>query len=118
MSKKVLIVDDELHIRMLYQEELESEGFAVATSDGNEDIVAVVKRENPDVIVLDIKLSGTRCGLDLLQELRSASLNLPVVLSTAYDTFQNDMKSIAAEAYVVKSVDLTDLKAQINRVLQ
>ena len=43
---------------------------------------------------------------------------LPVILSTAYDSFQHDLKSIAADAYNVKSVDLTTLKTTIKSVLQ
>ena len=112
-SKKVLVVDDEKHIRMLYQEELASEGYAVATSDGEESILAVLEREKPAVVVLDIKLGSSRSGLDILQEIRGKDQTLPVILSTAYDSFQHDLKSIAADFYVVKSVDLTELKAKV-----
>lgn len=110
---KILVVDDEKHIRMLYQEELETEGYAVATSDGSEDILVVLRRESPDIVVLDIKLGQNLSGLDLLQEIRSKEPDLPVILSTAYDSFQHDLKSIAADYYVVKSVDLGELKAKV-----
>jgi DNA-binding response OmpR family regulator len=43
---------------------------------------------------------------------------LPVILSTAYDTFKEDMKSIAADFYVVKSFDLTELKKKIQMALE
>ncbi len=110
---KILVVDDEKHIRMLYQEELEAEGYAVATSDGSEDILAALDREHPDVVILDIKLGPNRSGLDLLQQLRGKDQHLPVILCTAYDSFQHDLKSIAADYYVVKAVDLTELKARV-----
>lgn len=112
-KKKILVVDDEKHIRMLYKDELEAEGYEVVTSDGSEPILDLVKREDPAVILLDIKLGPDISGLNLLQEIRSSPLDRPVILSTAYDSFQHDLKSIAANAYVVKSVDLTDLKAKI-----
>lgn len=112
---KILVVDDEKHIRMLYQEELESEGYAVATSDGEEPILAVLAREKPDAVILDIKLGPGRSGLDLLQEIRGLTNHVPVILSTAYDSFQHDLKSIAADYYVVKSVDLTELKEKVRR---
>ena len=117
MKKKLLVVDDEPHIRMLYQEELQGEGYVVATSDGQEPIMAVIKRENPDLVVLDIKLANIS-GLDLLQTIRAENATLPVVLSTAYDSFQYDLKSIAADAYCVKSVDLTTLKDTVRDVLE
>jgi DNA-binding NtrC family response regulator len=117
-EKKVLVVDDEKHIRMLYQEELETEGYTVATSNGEEDILEVIARENPQVVILDIKLGSNRSGLDLLQEIRSQDQELPVILSTAYDTFQHDLKSIAADYYVVKSVDLSELKSKVDLAMQ
>lgn len=118
MGKTILVVDDERHIRMLYQEELQAEGYTVAISDGTEDILAVVGREKPDLVILDIKLEGNpKTGLDLLQSLRAEDTKMPVILSTAYDSFQHDLKSIAADAYVVKSVDLSILKQTIKTVL-
>ena len=119
MSNKILVVDDERHIRMLYQEELQTEGYTVVSSDGSEDINALVKKEKPDLIILDIKLEGNpKTGLDLLQEIRAHDTAMPVILSTAYDSFQHDLKSIAADAYVVKSVDLTNLKDTIKTILE
>lgn len=116
-GKKILVVDDERHIRLLYQEELETEGYEVATSNGEEDILQVIDREKPLVVVLDIKLGANRSGLDLLQQIRTREQTLPVILSTAYDSFQHDMKSIAADYYVVKSVDLTELKGKVRQAM-
>ncbi len=114
MAGKILVVDDEKHIRMLYQEELEGEGYDVVTSDGEEAILPLMERVSPDVVVLDIKLGGNRSGLDLLQEIRGKDQGIPVILSTAYDSFQHDLKSIAADYYVVKSVDLGELKSKVS----
>jgi len=112
-DQKILVVDDEKHIRMLYQEELEAAGYTVVTSDGTEPILDVVARENPEVVILDIKLGQNRSGLDLLQDIRSRHDAIPVILCTAFDSFQHDLKSIAADYYVVKSTDLTELKAKV-----
>ncbi|WP_291319721.1 response regulator [Desulfonatronospira sp.] len=118
MSKKILVVDDELHIRMLYQEEFENSGYNVVTSDGSEPILPLLDQETPDLVVLDIKLGQDKSGLDLLQEIRSRDQNLPVILCTAYDSFQHDLKSIAADHYVVKSVDLTELMDKVKQILK
>jgi len=114
---KILVVDDEKHIRMLYQEELESDGYAVATTDGEEAIESVLAREAPAVVILDIRLGPNHSGLDLLQVIRSLDAKLPVILCTAYDSFQHDLKSIAADFYVVKSVDLSELKDKVRQAL-
>lgn len=115
--QKILVVDDEKHIRMLYQEELEAEGYEVATSDGEEHIVALLEREKPRVVILDIRLGPDRSGLDILQVIRGHDAEIPVILSTAYDSFQHDLKSIAADYYVVKSVDLSELKGKVRAAL-
>lgn len=117
MAEKILVIDDEKHVRMLYQEELQNEGYTVAVSDGQEAVVDVIKRENPRILILDIKLGPDISGLDLLQTLRGPYPELPVILSTAYDSFQYDLKSIAADYYVVKSVDLSELKTRVKEAL-
>jgi two-component system response regulator (stage 0 sporulation protein F) len=57
-------------------------------------------------------------GLDLLQEIRNKFYNMPVILCTAYDTFKEDIKSIAADFYVIKSFDLTELKKKVATALE
>ena len=60
----------------------------------------------------------TAMGWDILQDIRKHFYDLPVILATAYDSFKEDMKSIAADFYVVKSFDLTELKAKIALALE
>lgn len=113
MSRKtVLVIDDDEHVRLLYTEELRMSGFEAVASDGSGDPVALVDEHKPDVIILDIKL-GVRSGLDVLQLIRGSYAQLPIILCTAYDSFRYDLKSIAADAYVVKSYDSTELMKKV-----
>lgn len=114
---KILVVDDEEHIRLLYAEELREEGYDVITAEGGHRLLERIDREHPDLVVLDIKMVDYD-GLDLLQDIRNKFYDLPVILSTAYDTFKEDMKSIAADFYVVKSFDLGELKRKIKMALE
>jgi len=114
---KILIVDDEEHIRFLYSEELTEAGYEVITADGGFKLIERIEEEKPDLVVLDIKMVDYN-GLDLLQDIRNKYYDLPVVLCTAYDTFKEDMKSIAADYYVIKSFDLTELKTKIAMALE
>jgi two-component system, response regulator, stage 0 sporulation protein F len=114
---KILIVDDEEHIRFLYSEELTEAGYEVITADSGYKLIERIEEEKPDLIVLDIKMVDYN-GLDLLQDIRNKYYDLPVVLCTAYDTFKEDMKSIAADFYVIKSFDLTELKNKIAMALE
>ena len=113
---KLLIVDDEDHIRMLYSEELSDEGYQVITADSGNQLLERIAAETPDLIILDIKMAEHN-GLDLLQDIRNRHYDLPVILCSAYDTFKEDMKSMAANYYVIKSFDLTELKAKIKKAL-
>jgi DNA-binding response OmpR family regulator len=113
---RILIVDDEEHIRHLYSEELSEAGYEVATADSGYKLLEKIEEQDPDLVVLDIKMVDYN-GLDLLQDIRNKFYNLPVVLCTAYDTFKEDMKSIAADFYVIKSFDLTELKNKIAMAL-
>lgn len=115
--KKILIVDDEEHIRLLYSEELADEGYEVATAKSGFKLLERIEEEKPDLVVLDIKMAEYN-GLDLLQDIRNKHYDLPVILCTAYDTFKEDIKSIAADHYVVKSFDLTELKNKIAAALE
>ena len=114
---KVLIVDDEKHIRLLYSEELKEQGYDVALASDGAGILQRIDQEKPDVVVLDIKMVSSN-GLDVLQDIRNKYYNLPVILCSAYGSYKVDIKSIAADAYVVKSSDLTELKNKIAQVLE
>jgi DNA-binding response OmpR family regulator len=114
--KTVLVIDDEAHVRMLYAEELRAQGYDAADSDGTEDPLELVEKHNPALIILDIKL-GALSGLDLLQIIRSRHATLPIILCTAYDSFRIDLKSIAADAYVVKSYDSKELMQKVRELL-
>lgn len=114
---KILVVDDEEHIRLLYSEELSEAGYEVITAADGFKLIERIEEEKPDLVVLDIKMIDYN-GLDLLQEIRNKFYNLPVILCTAYDTYKEDIKAIAADFYVIKSFDLTELKKKIARALE
>ena len=114
---KILVVDDEEPIRLLYEEELTDEGYEVVTAASGQGLLERIAQERPDLIILDIKLADSD-GLDLLQEIRNRHYDLPVILCSAYEVFKRDIKAIAADAYVVKSSDLTPLKKAVRRALE
>ncbi len=114
--RTILVIDDEAHVRMLYTEELRQRGYVVIGSDGTGNPLLLVAEHKPDLIILDIKLGG-KSGLDMLQTIRLQHPKLPVILSTAYDSFRFDMKSVAADAYVVKSYDSTELMEKVKALL-
>jgi two-component system response regulator (stage 0 sporulation protein F) len=114
---KILLVDDEEHILELYSKELTEAGYKVSTSNSGSGLLDKIAEEEPDLVILYIKLVDYN-GLDLLQDIRKTFYNLPVILNTAYDTYKEDMKSTAADYYVIKSYDLSELKEKIGLILK
>ncbi len=115
---RILLVDDEKHIRQRYTEELSRDGYEVATLDSGDGLLERICFLQPDVVVLDIRLGDGWDGLDLLQDIKNRFLDLPVILCTAYDTFKYDPRSVAADHYVVKSDNLSGLKDKIRRTVE
>jgi len=114
---RILIVDDEEHIRTLYTLELQDEGYEILALETGKGLAEEIARFVPDVVVLDIKMVDVS-GLDVLQEVRNKYYDLPVILCSAYGSYKGDIKSIAADYYVVKSSDLTELKNKIRTALE
>jgi len=114
---RILLVDDEEHIRRLYTEELSEEGHKIFTVASGHNLLNRIDSLQPEAVVLDIRLVDYD-GLELLQDIRNQHYDLPVILCTAYDTYKEDPKSIAADYYVVKSFDLSELKMAIQRALE
>lgn len=111
---KVLIVDDDESILRLYKEELEDEGYHVFAASSGKEAIEIFEREKPDIVTLDI-LMPDMDGIAILRAMKNKDPNIPVIMSTAYD-YRDDFGVWAAEAYVVKSSDLTELKETIKRL--
>lgn len=114
---KILVVDDERHIREWYALELTDEGHVVHTAASCYNLLRKIKTLQPDAIVLDIRLVDCD-GLEMLTLIRESYSDVPVIICSAYDSYRYDIKTIAADYYVVKSFDLTELKTKIARALQ
>jgi DNA-binding NtrC family response regulator len=114
---RILIIEDEANLRLLYRRELELEGYEiVAVGSGNEALEALAD-ENIDAVVLDLLLSDFS-GLQLMDVMLSRQRYLPIIINTAYNQFRHDFHCWGAEAFVVKSSDLAELKAALVQAVQ
>jgi two-component system, response regulator, stage 0 sporulation protein F len=111
----ILIVDDEEHIRLLFKEELEDEGYTVDLASNGLDALDKLKRAAYSVIVLDIKMPGMD-GIQTLAEIKKINKDQPVILCSAYGEFKQDFASWVSDGYIVKSADTRELKEMIRRV--
>ncbi len=113
---KILLVEDEPHLLELYQEELQDEGYEVLSTADGEEAVLLTKKNLPDLVVLDIKIKKLH-GLEVLKRIKEFNKDLPVVLNSAYETFKSDFSSWIADAYLIKSSNLSELKEKIAELL-
>ncbi len=115
--KKILIVEDDDAQRMLYDEEISEMGYQVVLPRDGLEALEKFTAEKPDVVVLDLMLPNMH-GLDALRKILGQNPNVPVIIHTAYSHYKENLLSWAAEEYVVKSADLTELKGAIKRALK
>ncbi len=115
--KSILVVDDDENLRLLYEEELKDEGYRVVTAKDGESALRAMEREKLDLVVLDIVMPKMD-GMDALGRIIGKDRTLPVILHTSYPGYRGDFLSWAADAYIVKSTDLRELKEKIKELLE
>lgn len=113
---RVLVVEDDTNQRLLYEEELREEGYEVISAGDGREALQVARETNPDLVVLDINMPAMD-GLDALSQLLEINPGLPVIINTAYPGYQDSFTAWSADAYIVKSSDLTELKSTVKRLL-
>jgi DNA-binding response OmpR family regulator len=114
--KKILVVDDEESIRLLYQEELEDQGYEVILARDGQEAIAKFTETNPHLIILDIKMPGVT-GIEVLKIIREQSRDVPVILCTAYGEYKQNFETWSSDAYVVKSANLEGLINKVREIL-
>ena len=116
MKRTILVVDDEPNIRLLYEKELQQEGYGVVLAGDAREALRIMEQSRPDLVVLDIKMPGMD-GIEALGRILARDNAIPVILNSAYSSYQESFLSWSADAYVIKSSDLTELKARIRIIL-
>jgi len=114
--EKVLCVDDDLSLLRLYEDELAEEGYEVVQAKDGKEAIAKFEKESPQVVVMDIRMP-VMDGIEALTNLLGKDRQVPVILNTAYPQYRENFMTWGAEAYVIKSSDLTELKQKIREVL-
>ena len=110
--KRVLLVEDEANQRLLYERELSNEGYEVVLAEDGKEALLKLKEQRPDLVVLDLCMPGMD-GIETLGKVLSRDNTIPVILHTAYSSYKDNFMTWSADAYVVKSADLGELKAKI-----
>ncbi|HYF48963.1 MAG TPA: response regulator [Planctomycetota bacterium] len=113
---QILIVEDQPHQRLLYEQELSDDGYDVITASNARDALVLFEQHHPALVITDILLPGMN-GIDLMERMLEIDRNLPIIVHSAYSSPSRDFVTWFARAYVMKSGDLSELKAQVRNVL-
>ncbi|MCX8117120.1 MAG: response regulator [Desulfobacterota bacterium] len=115
--KRILVVEDEEGLRLLYKEELEAEGYEVITARNGKEALQELEKGRPDLIILDIVMP-VMDGMEALGKIVLKDRKIPIILNTSYSGYRDDFMSWVADAYVTKSSDLEELKATVKKLLE
>ncbi|MBM4045772.1 MAG: response regulator [Planctomycetes bacterium] len=112
----ILVVEDDKNQRLLYKEMLATDGHEVVLVKDGWEALSAVDKDPPDLVVMDICMPGMD-GIEAMGRMLARHNKLPVILHTAYPMYKDNFMSWSADAYVVKSSDLTELRHTIRNVL-
>lgn len=114
--KTILVVDDNKNHLLLYKQELSLEGYSIVTAKDGCEALKKLKDHSPDMVILDI-IMPTIDGIELMGKILSEHKKIPVIINTAYKGYMNNFISWAANAYIIKSSDLSELKNNIKELI-
>ena len=117
---KILIVDDEQELRQRLRQTLKNEQYLVETAkNGAEALDKIVDNDSFDLIILDVMMPG-QDGLTVLQEIRSAGINTPVLMLSALGDLDDRIRGLnrGADDYLGKPFSMSELLARIRAMLR
>ena len=123
MQKKLLIVDDEPHIRMLIQqtlEELEDEGVDFLTAENGEQALEIIEAENPQLVFLDVmmpKMNGMEVCRRVKQELNLNEVFIILLTAKGQELDRQRGQEVGADVYMTKPFDPEIILSKAKEVL-
>jgi DNA-binding response OmpR family regulator len=123
MEQKLLIVDDEPHIRMLIEqtlEELEDEDVAFLTADNGEDALEIIKKEKPKLVFLDVmmpKMNGMEVCRRVKKELFLNDVYIVLLTAKGQELDRQKGSEVGADVYMTKPFDPEAILSKAKSVL-
>jgi two-component system alkaline phosphatase synthesis response regulator PhoP len=119
MTRRILLVEDELGLVMTLSDRLTSEGYAVVTAQDGETGLARATNETFDLIILDVMLPH-RGGFDVCRDLRQRGVGTPIIMLTARGQITDKVVGlkIGADDYVTKPFEMMELLARVEAQLR
>lgn len=119
MKKRLLVVEDDVHIRLGLRDALQAEGYDVIECRDGAQAGPLVKQHKPDLVILDIMLPG-KSGFDLCREIRAAKNRVPILMLSAKGQEIDKVVGLelGADDYVTKPFSLRELLARVQALLR
>jgi DNA-binding response OmpR family regulator len=117
--KRILLVEDDEHIQYLIKEELVENGYEVIIASDGVEAMKMLQAEgasSPDLIILDIRMPKMD-GFETMGHILKSKIDSPIIIHSAYSGYKNHPLTMAADAYVVKSHNFTELNQTISLLL-
>ena len=90
--KTILVVDDDLNQKLLYEQELTDNGYNVVLASGGQEALDKVQESRPDLVVLDIVMPRMD-GIEAMERILAGDNKMPVILNTAYANYKDNFMS-------------------------
>ena len=113
--RKILVIDDQLGIRLLLDELFKKEGYKVQLASNGSEGLQYFEQFAPDCILLDMKMPGID-GITVLKKLNEKKSKTPVFLMTAYEEFEQTKEALQLGAlkYFAKPFDIFKVRDEVN----
>ena len=117
--ERILVVDDEEHVRVLFSRILQKEGYEVDCASSGIEAIEKLAQNSFDLVLTDLKMDGID-GLDLVKKGKMVNQALPFILISGYGTAQTAASAAkeGAELFLMKPIDMTDLTLAVRKVLR
>lgn len=114
-KRKLLIVDDQMGIRILLEEVFESEGYTTFQASNGKLALEIVEKESPEMVLLDMKIPGMD-GLEILKRIKTISKDIKVIMMTAYGELAviKETTELGALMHFTKPFDIDELRVAVN----
>jgi CheY-like chemotaxis protein len=116
MMSNILLVDDNDNHSALVEQELSDEGYSVVIAKSGTEALNYVLRNRPDLMLTDVAMPRY-AGIELIQDILRHDPTIPVIIYSGYAAYRNTFMAHGADAFVLKSGDLSELKFTIVRLL-
>ncbi len=124
MANKILIVDDEPHIRMLIEqtlEELEDDGVEFLTAENGEEALRIIQEENPQLVFLDVmmpKMNGMEVCRRVKKELMLDDVYIVLLTAKGQELDRLKGQEVGANVYMTKPFDPEVILAKAREVMK